>query len=85
MSLFKKIVAAVLLLSFTVFVAFFGRLPALRYILNINLPDPRLSNFQEDSDWFTKPPRMQYTASRPWEARCYPYRREISSCISPVR
>lgn len=31
MSVFKKIAVAVLLLSFAVFVALFGRLPALRY------------------------------------------------------
>ena len=33
MNLFKKIALAVILLSAGVFVAFFGRLPALRYVL----------------------------------------------------
>ena len=32
MNAFKKIAAAVLLLSFIVFVALFGRVPALRYV-----------------------------------------------------
>lgn len=32
MNILKKIVVAVLLLTFAVFVAFFGRLPALRYV-----------------------------------------------------
>lgn len=44
MNLLKKIAAAVLLLSFVVFVAFFGRLPALRYVLNNDTTGTYLSN-----------------------------------------
>lgn len=44
MSLLKKISAAVLLLSFIVFVAFFGRLPALRYVSNNDIPGSYLRN-----------------------------------------
>lgn len=44
MSLLKKIATAVLLLSFVVFVAFFGRLPALRYVLHDDIPGAYLSN-----------------------------------------
>lgn len=42
MNLLKKIAVAVLLLSFIVFVAFFGRLPAFRYVLNISVSDADL-------------------------------------------
>ena len=44
MNLLKKIIAAVLFISFVVFVAFFGRLPALRYVVNISVPDACLTN-----------------------------------------
>lgn len=82
MNLLKKIAAAVLLLSFVVFVAFFGRLPTLRYVLNINVSEASLSSFQKDTNWFTQPPHMQYTASQPLEARCCSHRREVGSCFS---
>ena len=44
MNLLKKIIAAVFLISFVVFVAFFGRLPALRYVVNISVQDACLTN-----------------------------------------
>lgn len=44
MNLLKKIAAAVLLLSFVVFVAFFGRLPALRYVFRYQYIGRILSN-----------------------------------------
>ena len=44
MNLLKEIIAAVLFLSFVVFVAFFGRLPALRYVVNIIVLDACLMN-----------------------------------------
>ena len=84
MNLLKKIAATVLLLSLIVFVAFFGRLPALRYVLHINVSDVYLSLFQKNSNWFTQPPHMQYTARRPLEARRCSYRREIDSCFFPA-
>ena len=43
MNLLKKIIAAVLFISFVVFVAFFGRLPALRYVVNMNVQDDCLT------------------------------------------
>lgn len=43
MNLLKKVITAVLLLSFVVFVAFFGRLPALRYVLHDDKPNTYLS------------------------------------------
>lgn len=42
MNLLRKITVAVLLLSFIVFVAFFGRLPALRYVINISVSNTAL-------------------------------------------
>ena len=48
MDLLKKIIAAVLLLSFIVFVAFFGRLPALRYFMSyISIHRMHTKNFPE--------------------------------------
>ena len=44
MNLLKRIITAVLLLSFVVFVAFFGRLPALRYVLYDEISGAYLSN-----------------------------------------
>ena len=44
MNLLKKAITAVLLLSFVVFVAFFGRLPVLRYVLYDDIPGAYLSN-----------------------------------------
>ena len=44
MNLLKKIVTAVLLLSFVVFIAFFGRLPALRSVSFNDLPGTDLIN-----------------------------------------
>lgn len=85
MNFLKKIAAAVLLLSFIVFVAFFGRLPALRYVLNFNVLGTFLSSFQKDSNWFTQPPHMQYTAFGSLEARCCSHKWEIGSCYSPAR
>lgn len=44
MNALKTVVVAVLLLSFIVFVAFFGRLPALRYVSLVALRLLYLSN-----------------------------------------
>lgn len=50
MNLLKKIAFAVLLLSFTVFVALFGRLPALRFVsLQIVMIVP-LTSCQKDTN-----------------------------------
>lgn len=48
MSVLKKVAAAVLLLSFIVFVALFGRLPALRYISFIDEQTLRLMSIREN-------------------------------------
>ena len=44
MNLLKKIIAAVLFISLVVFVAFFGRLPALRYVVDMSAQDDCLTN-----------------------------------------
>ena len=62
MGTFKNIAVGVLLISIVTFIALFGRLPILRYVINADIVPMELMRAKKGTNWLSLPLDLEYSS-----------------------